>query len=58
LGPGGVETKTMKFAFVASRLKHAALRRRAKTGWLGIRIKCPSRATCLPADCCFSELVS
>jgi hypothetical protein len=22
----------------------------------GIRIMCPSGATCLPADCCFSEL--
>jgi hypothetical protein len=29
---------------------------RAKTGWLGIRIVCPSGMTCLPADCCFSEL--
>jgi hypothetical protein len=29
---------------------------RAKTGWLGIRIMCPSGATCLPEDCCFSEL--
>jgi hypothetical protein len=28
----------------------------AKTGWLRIRIMCPSGATCLPADCCFSEL--
>jgi hypothetical protein len=24
--------------------------------WLGIRIMCPSGATCLPADCCISEL--
>jgi hypothetical protein len=22
------------------------------TGWLGIRIVCPSGATCLSADCC------
>jgi hypothetical protein len=29
---------------------------RAKTDWLGIRIMCPSEATCLPTDCCFSEL--
>jgi hypothetical protein len=29
---------------------------RANTGWLGIRIMCPSGVTCLPADCCFSEL--
>jgi hypothetical protein len=28
----------------------------AKTGWLGIRIMCPHGATCLSADCCFSEL--
>ena len=24
--------------------------------WLGISIMCPSEATCLPSDCCFSEL--
>jgi hypothetical protein len=36
--------------------KHAALRRKSNAGWLGIRIMCPSGATCLPADCCFSEL--
>ena len=36
--------------------KHAALRRKAMIGWLGIRIMCPSRATCLSADYCFSEL--
>jgi hypothetical protein len=26
----------------------------AKTGWLGIRITCPSGAACLHAGCCFS----
>jgi hypothetical protein len=31
------------------------LRKNAKTGWLGIRIIYASGATCLPADCCFSE---
>ena len=37
--------------------KHSVLRRRKKkTGWLGIRIMCPSGATCLSADCCFSKL--
>ena len=36
--------------------KHAALRRKAKTGWLGIRIMCPGGAICLSADCFFSEL--
>ena len=29
---------------------------RANAGWLGIRIICPSGATCLSVDCCFSEL--
>ena len=29
---------------------------RRKTGWLGIKIMCPSGATCLSADCYFSEL--
>jgi len=27
-----------------------------QTGWLGIRIMCPSGAICISADCCFSEL--
>ena len=35
---------------------HAALRRKIKDGWLGIRIMCPSEATLLSADSCFSEL--
>ena len=29
---------------------------RTKTSWLRIRIICPSGATCLLTDCCFSEL--
>ena len=36
--------------------KHAALRRKSKTGWLGIRIMCQSGTTCLSAEFCFSEL--
>jgi len=27
------------------------------TGWFGISIICPNVAICLPAYCCFSELV-
>jgi hypothetical protein len=42
--------------FVASLLSTQHYGERAKTGWLGIRIVCPSGMTCLPADCCFSEL--
>jgi len=31
--------------------KHVILRRKCKDGWLGIRIKCLSRVTCIiPAD--------
>jgi hypothetical protein len=29
---------------------------RVNTGWLGVRIKCPSGETRVPVDCCFSEL--
>jgi len=42
--------------FVASPLGTQHQGERAKTGWLGIGIMCPSGATCLSADCCFSEL--
>ena len=31
---------------------------RSKTRWLGIRIMCPSGATCTPTDCCVGELAS
>ena len=31
-------------------------KQRANTGWLGIRLMCSSGATCLPEDCCFSEI--
>ena len=44
-----VKPKTKKLVFVASGQK-------AKAGWLGIRIMCPTGVTCLPADCCFSEI--
>jgi hypothetical protein len=50
------KTKDYKIDICCFSAKHAALKERAKTGWLGIRIMCPSGATCLSADCCFSEL--
>ena len=40
----------------SSPLNTQHLGERAKTGRLGIRIMCLSGATCLPTDCCFSEL--
>ena len=50
------QTKTMKLVFVASPLSTQHYRERAKTGWLGIMIMCPSGATGLSVDCCLSEL--
>jgi hypothetical protein len=48
---------TIKSVAVVSSAKHTALRRKNRyIGWLGIRIMRPSGATCLSADCCFSEL--
>ena len=45
-----VKPKTIKLAFAAYLLGTEHLGIRAKTGWLGIRIMCPSGATCLCAD--------
>ena len=50
------QTKDYKIGICCFSAKHTALRRKTKTGWLGIRIICLIGATCLPADCCFSEL--
>jgi hypothetical protein len=54
--PGRVIPKTIKLVFVASPLSTQHKGERAKTGWLRIRIICPSGATCIPTDCCFSDL--
>ena len=54
--PRSRQPKTITFVFVASPLSTQHKGERAKTSWLGIRIMCPSGETCLPADCCFSEL--
>ena len=51
---GQTKDYAIDICYFSARL--AALRERAKTGWFEIRIMCPSGATCLPADCCFSEL--
>ena len=53
--PDRVKPKT-EISICCFSAKHAALRERAKTGWLGIIKMCSSGATCLFADCCFSEL--
>jgi hypothetical protein len=52
----GSNQRLIKIGICCFYAKHPALRNRTKTGWFGIRIMCPSGATCLSADCCFSEL--
>ena len=47
--------KTKDLVFVVSLLSTQHLGKRAKSDWLGIMM-CPSGATCLSPDCCFSEL--
>ncbi len=54
--PRSGPTKEYAIGICCFSAKHAALGERAKIGWLGIRIMCPSGSTCLSADCCFSEL--
>jgi len=45
-----------KMVFSASPLSTQLYGIRANAGWFEIRIMCPSGATCLLVDCCFSEL--
>ena len=54
--PRRIKPKTLKLVCVASPLSMQPKGERATTDRLGIRIMCLSGATCLPADCCFSEL--
>ena len=52
----GSNQRLIELIFVASPLSSHHYGVRAKIDWLGIRIMCPSEATCLPADCCLNEL--
>ena len=53
--PRSGHTKDYKIDICCFSAKHAALRRKS-TDWLArFRIMCPSGATCLSVDCCFSE---
>jgi len=51
-----VKPKTMKLVFAVSSLSTQNKGVRAKTGWLEISTIYQNGVTCLPADCCFSEL--
>jgi hypothetical protein len=50
------QTKDYKIGICCFSTKHAALRRKSKDWLGGIRIMCSSGATCVSADCYFSEL--
>ena len=54
--PRSGQSKDFKLVFAASPLSTHHYEKKNTTGWLGIRAMCPSAATCLPAECCFSEL--
>ena len=54
--PRSGQTKDYKIGICCFSAKHAALRRKSKESWLGIRIMCPSGTTCLHADCFLCEL--
>jgi hypothetical protein len=45
------QTKDRKIDICCFSAKHEAVRRKSKDRFLGIRIMCPSGATCLSADC-------
>jgi hypothetical protein len=56
--PYRFKPKTIKLVFVASLLTRQHYKgERAKTGWLEIKIMCPSGATFLFVDRCFSEFL-
>ena len=48
------QTKDYEIGIYCFSAEHAALRKKTKTGWFGIRIMYPSGATCLPTDWCFT----
>ena len=50
------QTKDNKIDICCFSTKHTTLGVRPKTDYLGITIICPSGATCLPADYCFSAI--
>jgi hypothetical protein len=52
--PHRVKPKNIKLAFVAFPLITQLKGVRSKTGWLRIRIMCPSVVTCLSVESCFS----
>ena len=54
--PRSGQTKDYTIGICCFSAKHEAFRRKSKDRWLAGKIMCPSGASYLPADCCFSEL--
>ena len=50
------QNKDYKIVICCFSAYHEVLRSKKKHGWFRIRIMRPSKATCLSAGCCFSEL--
>ena len=50
--PGLGQTKDYQTGIRCLNANHAALKERAKTGWLEIRIMCRSQNTCQSSECC------
>jgi hypothetical protein len=54
--PRSGQTKDYKIGICCFYATHAALKRKSKDWLARNRIMCSSGVTCLPGDCCFSEL--
>ena len=56
--PRSGQTKDYKIGICCFSAKHAELRRKSKDWlvWNQVKIMCLSGVTCLPSNCCFSEL--
>ena len=54
--PRSGQTKNYEIAICCFSVKHAALRSKSKDCLARNQNRCPSGATCLSTDCCFSEL--
>jgi hypothetical protein len=57
LVPRSGHTKDYEMVFAAFLLSAHLSGVRANIGWFGIRIMCPSGATCLFVDVCFSDII-
>ena len=53
--PRSGQTRDNNIGIYCFSAKHVAINLK-KTRWFGISIVCPNGATCLPVECCFSEL--